>query len=199
VAANLSQARALETIALFDPEGAEQHLAAFGQYNELVEQKLCGPPGCTANSFLEITNQASQNSQIAQQVSDAALDEQDRLGLPRTPLVGNVNFTGQAAAYEELRTAYLAWMTTHEQLESQVTSGDTAGATATSTGQSAASFAQVVQKVEVANQVARSEFERIWQRVYTVTGLNQGLALLFPLGGLLAAWGLWQRRNELFA
>ena len=43
LSALLSQGRALESIAIFDPRGAQGHLASFDQYNQLVEQKLCGP------------------------------------------------------------------------------------------------------------------------------------------------------------
>ncbi|HYO50536.1 MAG TPA: hypothetical protein VEW94_11860 [Chloroflexia bacterium] len=193
VSANLSQARALESIAIFDPEQSALHLASFDQYNDLVEQRLCGPRDCTANTFV------SSQDRIAPAVIEAALNEQGLLGLPRTPLVANVNFAGQAAAYEQLRTDYRAWLDAHSQLETQVRAGDIAAASATSAGESAATFAKVVESINSANRVARAEYDKIWQRVYTVSTLNQGLAILFPLSGLFAAWGLWRRRSELYA
>lgn len=188
----LSQGRALESIAIFDSKNAAQHLNDFDQYNMLVEQKLCGPRDCTNKSFLLGLDT------IAGDVKKAAEDEQSRLGLPRVPLVANVIFTGQAAAYEQFRQDYRAWLDAHNQLAGQVKAGQLQVASATSTGQSADAFAKVVSSANAAGQVARNEYEKIWQGVYRTTGVNQALALAFPLMGLLAAFGVWQRRNELF-
>jgi len=165
----LSQGRALESIAIFDSKDAATHLSDFDQYNATVEQTLCGPVNCSQQAFL------SGNDTIAPNVRDAALAEQTRLGLPHPPLVANVNFPGQ------------------------VTSGQLQAASTTSTGESAPAFAKAVQSANAAGQVARNKYDNIWQGVYFTTGLNQALALLFPLLGLLAAWGIWQRRTELFA
>jgi hypothetical protein len=193
MAALLSQGRALESIAIFDSKDATTHLNDFDQYNATVEQTLCGPVNCSKQGFL------SGSDTIDQTVRDAALAEQARLGLPHPPLVANVNFPGQAGAYEQFRTDYRAWLDSHQKLASQVTSGQLQAASATSTGESAPAFAKAVQSANAAGQVARDQYDKIWKGVYFATGLNQALAIVFPLLGLLAAWGIWQRRSELFA
>src|SRR5207237_10793124 len=112
---------------------------SFNQYNSLVEQKLCGPANCTAQGFLSGSDTINPN------VKTAALGEQSRLGLPRPPLVANVNFPGQAAAYEQFRVNYRAWLNEHQKLAGQVTAGQLDAASATSTGESASDFAKLVQ------------------------------------------------------
>jgi hypothetical protein len=193
LSALLSQGRALDSIVIFDPDQANAHLASFDQYNALVEQRLCGPRDCTAQPFLSGTDT------VAQAVKEAAEDEKDKLGLPHNPLIANVFFPGQATRYERLRADYRSWLDAHRQLETQVRAGQLEAAAATSTGASAASFSQLEASAADAVQVARSQFDRIWQSVYFNTGLGQILAVLFPLSGLLAAWGLLRRRGELFA
>src|SRR5207237_1126612 len=66
----LSQGRALESIAIFDPKESALHLDSFNQYNSLVEQKLCGPANCTAQGFLSGSDTINPN------VKTAALGEQ---------------------------------------------------------------------------------------------------------------------------
>lgn len=195
MAALLSQGRALESIAIFDPKQSATHLDSFDQYNALVEQKLCGPRDCSAAQF----TQFSGDDTISPEVVDAAKGEQDRLGLPHPPLVANVHFKGQAAAYEQFRLDYRAWLDAHEQLATQVTAGQLQVASDTSAGASATAFAKVAESATAAGNLARSEYDKIWQGVYLTTGVNQGLALVFPVLGLLAAWGVWQRRSQLFA
>lgn len=194
MSANMSQARALESIAIFDPEQSSTHLNSFEQYNALVEQRLCGPRDCTNTSFPAGGN----GEQIDAGVVDRALNEQSLLGLPRPPLVANVAFPGQAAAYEQLRSDYRAWLDTHSRLASQVQAQDLAGASATSTGDSAAAFSKAVESANAAAGIARAEFDNIWRGVYLTTGVNRALAFAFLAAGLIAAWGLWARRSELF-
>ncbi|HET9495255.1 MAG TPA: hypothetical protein VFR15_13585, partial [Chloroflexia bacterium] len=194
MSANMSQARALESIAIFDPEQSERHLNSFEQYHALVEQRLCGPRDCTLNSFLA----AGNSERIDETVAERASEEQSLLGLPRPPLVANVAFPGQAPAYEQLRTDYRAWLDAHGTLADQVRGGDLGGASATSSGQSVTAFDKAVQSANSAAQVARAEFDKIWQGVYLTTGINRALAFAFLLAGLAAAWGIWARRSELF-
>lgn len=192
-AALLSQQRALDSILVFDPQNTDRYLADFDQYHVLVEQRLCGPRDCTANSFL------SGDDTISTTVEEAALEEQSKLGLPHNPLVANVYFPGQAAAYERLRQTYREWLIAHETIVDVVRAGQRENATAISTGESAQAFARLKEHTDSATGIARAEFDSIWQRNYTLTGLASGFALIFPIGGTLAAWGLWQRRNELLS
>jgi uncharacterized protein (TIGR03382 family) len=67
-----------------------------------------------------------------------------------------------------------------------------------STGSAATNFAAVVKAADAVRDTARTRFDDIWQTVYFTSTLDQGLALAFPAAGLLAAWGLWRRRTELF-
>jgi hypothetical protein len=194
MSANMSQARALESIAIFDPEQSATHLNSFDQYHTLVEQRLCGPRDCTVNTFIA----AGNSERIDEQVAERALEEQSLLGLPRPPLVANVAFSGQAPAYEQLRTDYRAWLDAHGVLAEQVRAGDLGGASATSSGSSVNAFDKAVQSANSSAVVARTEFNKIWQGVYLTTGINRALAFAFLLAGLAAAWGIWARRSELF-
>jgi hypothetical protein len=193
LAANISQARALQSIAIFDPNNSAAHLASFDQYNLLVEQKLCGPRDCTANTFL------SGDNQVAPAVREAAVNEQGLLGLPKLPLIANVNFINQANRYEELRFAYRDWLNVHAQLKSQIEAGQLQAAAETSAISSAGAYGHLVETINAAGQVSRNEFAAIWQGHYRTTTYNQALALVFPLAGALAALGLYRRRSELYA
>lgn len=191
LAALLSQERALDSIIVFDPQGTERHLTDFEQYHTLVEQRLCGPRDCTANSFL------SGDDTVSGSTGEAALQEQSKLGLPHTPLVANVHFRGQANEYEKLRQTYRDWLAAHEKIATQVKAGQRTAAADISTGESADAFSRLKASSDTATAIARSEFDIIWKRNYTLAGLGQALALIFPASGALAAWGLWQRRKEL--
>lgn len=191
LAALLSQQRALDSIIVFDPGELDRRLADFDQYHTLAEQRLCGPRDCSRNTFL------SGGDQVSSFVVEAALEEQSRLGLPRQPLVATVYFRGQANAYEQIRLAYRDWLAAHETLVEHVRANRMAEAAAASSGESATAYELLRQRAANATQIARNEFNAIWQRVYTLTGLGQALSLTFPLAGALAAWGLWRRRSEL--
>ncbi|MEO5953917.1 MAG: hypothetical protein ABIQ44_15750, partial [Chloroflexia bacterium] len=102
-------------------------------------------------------------------------------------------------AYEQLRADYVAWLGVHKTLAQEVTDKQLPQASQISAGESSQRFAQVVASVASAGQVARGEYDKIWQGVYQTTGINQVLALLFPIMGLVGAWGVWQRRSQLFA
>ena len=95
------------------------------------------------------------------------------------------------------RTGYSDWLAAHETLVEHVRANRMPEAAAASSGESATAYAQLQQRAAEATQIARNEFNGIWQRVYTLTGLGQVLALTFPLAGALAAWGLSRRRGEL--
>lgn len=189
----LSQGRALESIAIFDPQGAPGHLASFDQYNALVEQQLCGPRDCAGNTFL------SGQDRISSEVEQVARDEQDKLGLARLPLVANVHFAGQADQLEALRTSYRGWLDTHGQLAQQVSASQQGAARDLNTGALAQRFSEVVKNINALTGIARAEFNNIWQRVYSLSILFQLLALTFPFAGIVAALGIWRRRSELFA
>ncbi len=195
LAALLSQGRALENIAIFDSNNATTHFQSFDDYNTLVEQHLCGPVGCTkASAFTS----GSASDAIAYSVVQDALNEQDKLGLPRAPLVANTHFAGQAQGLERVRQDYQAWITDHATIRQQVTAKQITQAADTSTGQSDPAFLQLIQSTDAVRGIARAQFDQIWQRVYAISLANQALALLFPLAGIVAAWGIWQRRRELF-
>ncbi|MGI8587734.1 MAG: hypothetical protein ACR2M0_08625 [Chloroflexia bacterium] len=205
----LAQERALESIAIFDSENAAKPGGSFEQYAQyafLVDQTLCGPAQCALSDTTFLS--APSSDAIADDVKKAALDEQNRLGLPRVPLVANVHFPNEAAQFDQLRQDYQAWQSVHNnQLAAQVTAGQKDAAAATSTGPAAAAYATVIQDAANVGGTARTEFDRIARRWTSVQGgsglpislINEALALLFPFAGLLAALGLWRRRSELFA
>jgi hypothetical protein len=190
----LSQGRALESIAIFDPDHAATHFQSFDDYHLLVEQKLCGPPGCTRTSFTG----DSESDFLDYQVVSTALNEQDKLGLPRAPLIANTHFDGQARGLERVRAAYQSWLADHATIQQQLAAQQIPAAAQTSVTQSDPAFLQLTQEADAVRAIARTQFDQIWQRVYAISLANQALALLFPLAGIVAAWGIWQRRRELF-
>src|SRR5690349_4763757 len=118
LAALLSQGRALENIAIFDSANAPTHFQSFDDYNLLVEQKLCGPVGCTKTAF--VSSPEFEPDLLDYRVVSAALNEQDKLGLPRAPLVANTHFAGQGAGLEKVRQDYQAWIADHATIRQQV-------------------------------------------------------------------------------
>ncbi len=192
LAALMSQERALESIAIFDPTHAATRLTSFDQYNFLVEQTLCGDSGCTATPFLDASGNVDPG------VLQTALTGQVKFGLPRAPLIANVHFAGQAQAYETLRADYRKWLQLHGQLASDLQQNQPAAARDLSTGALDQAFTQVVADADALRQIARTPFDQIASNVATNSTLAQNAAALFPLAGLLGAWGVWRRRSELF-
>ena len=88
-----------------------------------------------------------------------------------------------------MRQDYLAWIADHATIKQQVTENQIPQATQTSVGQSDPAFLQLTQDTNTMRAIARAKFDEIWQRVYTISLANQALALLFPLAGIVAAWG----------
>ena len=132
------------------------------------------------------------------QVTDVG--DQTRIERPNAPpvIISYPKATG-LAAYEQFRNDYRTWLTSHDKLAQQVRASQTGQASQTSTGESAQAFSRAVASADAAGAIARSEYDKIWKGVYTTTGINQLLWLAFPLMGLVAAIGVWQRRSQLFA
>jgi hypothetical protein len=195
----MNQARALENVAVFDNAHAADHLADFNNYAFLINQKLCGVAGvqnCTAKTFLNSAGRlddAGDDSVVALGVA-----ANSGAGVP-PPIIANIHFLHQPELLEALRKAYLDWLTTHEELATDLRDGkDVNAARQLSSTTSAQKFEAVLNAAGNFNVDTRDEFTTIWKRVYTESTLGQGLALAFPLAGLLAAWGLARRRSELF-
>ena len=84
VEALLTQAEALESMAIFNPEGAQNFLSDADEYLFLLEQQLCGEPQphCTDTPFVG-------GGQITQGALEIATEGQGKYGLPRAPLVAS--------------------------------------------------------------------------------------------------------------
>ena len=122
--------------------------------------------------------------------AQAALDAQAKFGLPRTPLIANVHFPGQAAEFEALRQAYRTWLDQHRNvLAKDLAAGQADAASALSTGSAETNFAAVVKAADAVRATARSRFDDIWQNVYFTSTLDQGLALALPRGGSAGGLG----------
>lgn len=191
----MNQARALENVAVFDNANAATHLADFNNYAFLINQKLCGVAGvqnCTTTPFGNLDSADDPNSPIALGVA-----ANSGAGVP-PPIIANIHFVHQPQLLETLRKAYLDWLTTHEELATDLNTKNVNAARQLSSTTSAQKFEAVLNAAGNFNVDTRDEFTVIWQRVYTESTLGQGLALVFPLAGLLAAWGLARRRSELF-
>ncbi len=190
----LNQARALENVAVFDNANAAGHLTDFDNYALLINQKLCGvisAPNCSARTFLKTPGQ------IADDVISAGTAATGGAGVP-PPLIANVHFAQQPDLLENLRLNYQGWISTHAQLAELLRAKNVDAARQLSNTTDLARFNSILDQTTAFNTATRSEFDRIWQRVYNESTLGQWLAPLFPFAGLLAAYGLARRRSELF-
>ena len=190
----LNQARALENVAVFDNANAPTHLADFDNYALLINQKLCGvisSPVCSAQTFLKAPGQ------VADDVISAGTAATGGAGVP-PPLIANINFPQQPQLLEDLRLNYRGWISTHAQLADLLRAKNVDAARQLSNTTNSARYNTILDQATRFNSETRSQFDRIWQRVYNESTLGEFLALIFPAAGLLAAYGLARRRSELF-
>jgi len=187
----LSQEKALQSIAIFDPAAAGSHFNEFDDYNLQFEQGLCGAADCSRTGFLAGTD-------VAATVKSTALDNQDRFGLPRTPLIANVHFAGEARALESARAHYQNFLRIDRDLRAQVQSGNTATSVATNDGVSRTEFSATAQQLDSASGAARTVYDRIRHSVVDAASIGAWLAAGEIAAALLLVRGLWRRRQELY-
>lgn len=194
VEALLTQAEALESMAVFDPAQAPSFLSDAEEYLQQAQQQLCGEfsPRCTETSFL-------LGDRISQVVVDSALNGQSKYGLPRTPLVASAfeRFTGEPQALEGLRAAMQRYIAANDVLREELAGGTQASAAQQTESDDA--YAAALEASEQERAIARREFDSIYSIVTNTMEWNRWLALLFTGLAALGFWGLRRRREALFA
>jgi hypothetical protein len=198
VKALATQADALESIALFaaannQADVAQTTLRDYDQYIFLLEQQLCGERDCWQQVFVPTSSQTIDPAVIA-----AAEAGESKYGLPRTPLIANVHFQGEAQALETLRQHLSGYLAANEQLQVAIQANDLNQATILNRGVSAESLANLLEAANQERDIARAQFDQIWNRVRDQMELNLWLTLLFMAVAGLGAWGLLERRRSLF-
>ncbi|MGB0386576.1 MAG: hypothetical protein ACPGWR_17340 [Ardenticatenaceae bacterium] len=196
VEALLTQADALESIAIFDPEQANQFLSDADEYLFLLEQRLCGDLDCTNESFLN-------GSDIAEKVNGAAEDGKGKYGLPYDPLVSNAydnNFAEEPNTLEALRVEIQSYREANDWLQEELK--EATGNTIVPPEQrqnSTEAYRAALQATKTERDIARAEFNGIYTLVTTAMELNRVLALGFIALSALGSWGIRRRRKALFA
>lgn len=192
VEAFLTQAEALESMAIFDPVRANEFLSDADEYLFLLEQRLCGELACTDKPFLS-------GSDIADEVNRAAEHGKSKYGLPYDPLVANAynnNFEQEPEALEELRGAIALYRNANDWLQDELAVGTTVSPEQRQNSTEAYDLALKATQAE--REIARREFNNIYNLVTTMMETNRVLALLFAALALLGAWGIRRRRKGLF-
>jgi len=195
VEAYLTQAEALESMAIFDPNPGHkaQFLNDADEYLFLLEQRLCGELACTDSTFLD-------GSVISQNASDAANAGKGKYGLPYDPLVLNAkenqlkgnDFPGEASTLEELRGAIQLYRKANDWLQSDSAVPPEQRQNSTEAYQLALDMTAEEQKI------ARTEFTNIYDLVTLMMIANHLLVFLFAGLAALGAWGIRRRRKGLF-
>ena len=186
-AALLTQARALQSMALFAPEERDRFLSDADEYLFLVEQQLCGERACTDDSFL------MGEALIAIEAREAALEGQQTYGLPRAPLVATAyenRFPGEATHLEQLRLA-IAEM---RDVQVELRAGNTDPAVQQ---QSQSAYTPAIAAVDNLVTDVRALYDRLYDETTTLMTVNRVLAVLFLGLALLGAWGIQWRRSAL--
>jgi hypothetical protein len=192
VEALLTQAAALESMAVFLPEQAPLFLRDADEYLFLAEQQLCGERTCTDEPFVS-------GDAIRFEAREAALEGQQTYGLPRMPLVAAAyinRFPGEAAALEALRVAVQAYRGHHEQLATTVTTA--AGVPAGWEQEREQAYQAALRESGRVREIARGRFDWIYETVTLSMGVNRWLAFAFTALAVLGFWGLRRRREALF-
>ncbi len=193
VEAYLTQAEALESMAIFDPTRKAEFLNDANEYLFLLEQRLCGELACTDESFLD-GFVISNNATIA---ADAG---KGKYGLPYDPLILNAKgngFAGEASTLEELRDGISLYRGANEWLQEELATGSSASLEQRQSSTEA--YNLVLDAAQKERKIARNEFNRIYDSVTLMMLLNHGLVFLFTALAALGAWGIRRRRKGLFS
>jgi hypothetical protein len=200
VDANL--ANRAESSALLDVSHTEAWIQTFNEASMLIELRLCGVPGCTAQPFFKAGTTDTVDPLIEQQARAISPDNSARIG-GVIPLIGNVTFAGEVATLEHARQMYLSYQQAHKQLQQYLAAGDLAGAvefnTGSAIGQSEAAFQAFVDAISQERAINRVVFDVVWMeqsvllpRHQIVLGVMGYLLVIVLVGG-----GMWHRFREL--
>ncbi|MBA3530350.1 MAG: hypothetical protein H0T73_00315 [Ardenticatenales bacterium] len=188
VEALLTQTDAMENMAIFDRGQATGFLRDADQYLFLLEQQLCGELACTDTPF---NNGGSMRSDVI----ETAQRGQSKYSLPRTPLVANATFEGEAQALEELRGAIQRFRQANDRLGQDLSAGNASEEYRTA---SEGAYKAAREAARKERGIVRDRFETIHENVTTTMEINRWLAFAFTALSLLGFWGLRRRREALF-
>lgn len=191
VEAYVTQAEALESMAIFAPEQSEAFLRDSQEYLFLAEQRLCGELNCTDTNF--------GGDAITFEVSQAATDGQSKYGLPDAPLVANAfnnDFDGEGIALTNLGGAIRDYRLANATLINELA----AGQSASNDQRTASRTSYEAMKTAVGNEqtIVRTAFNSIYETVTNWMEVNLWLTVLFTVAAILGAFGLRRRRMSLF-
>ncbi|MCB0077364.1 MAG: hypothetical protein KDD73_08040 [Anaerolineales bacterium] len=181
----LTQAQALQSMALFAPESQEPFLSDADEYLFLVEQQLCGDRNCTDRPFLDSAGTVSRETK------QIAREGQQTYGLPRAPLVDYADqrrFPAQAATLDSLRQSVADMRRVQRALQG----GDLAAAP-----QGRRAYAVAIDQASALTSEVRTLYDQLYDNATLMMGANRALTLLFIVLALLGAWGIQRRRTAL--
>ena len=195
-------ANCAESSALLDVSHSEDWIRKFNEASMLIELRLCGAPGCTAQPFLRAGTTDTADPLIEQKARAISPDNSTRIG-GVIPMIGNVTFAGEAATLERARQMYLSYQQAHAQLQQYLMAGDLARAvdfnTSSEVGQSEATFQAFVDAISQERTINRVVFDAVWMEQSVLLPRHQ--IVLGVMGYLLMialiAGGMWHRFREL--
>jgi hypothetical protein len=188
VAAN--QANRAESSAIIDQERSGAWYQQFDDDMKSVELRLCGAPGCTANSFVEAGSAATPSTAAVTSARTISAENSAAIdGI--TPLMGNINFPGEAAVLEKARLAYLDYIATDVTLRQDISAGNIDDAitlnTDTSPGTSEEAFNRFVKAMDELRTINSQVFNDIWNEQRDALPRNQAV---YGIIGYLLVMGL---------
>lgn len=191
VEAYVTQAEALESMAIFAPEQSDSFLRDSQEYLFLAEQRLCGELACTDSNL--------GGEFITNEVASLALAGQSKYGLPDAPLVANANtndFEGEGTALTNLGNAIRQYRLANANLIDELGAGQSASIEQRTASRNA--YEAMKTSVGDEQNIVREAFNSIYATVTDWMELNLWLTLLFTVAAILGAFGLRRRRLSLF-
>jgi len=169
----------------------------FDQNDALVEQALCGYAGCVNQPFLWLDN-PNINSQIVY-LANLKLPHDSNTTVPVVPLVANVTYSGEPQAIENIRLAYLDYVTYDSQIRYEVALNLIPQAIILDTGFAGVGFNAFTDAVNTEQQIKADQFDRIWHDIQNTLPTHEILFGIFGYGiaFLCLCVGVYQRYREL--
>jgi hypothetical protein len=184
----VTQAEALESMAIFAPEQSESFLNDSQEYLFLAEQRLCGELACTDTSF--------GGDIIDSRVVSNANAGQSKYGLPDSPLVSNADFEGEGIALTRIGGAIRDYRLANANLINEIAGGQPASNEQRIASRTA--YEAMTKAVEEEELIVRSAFDSTYITVTDWMEINLWLTALFTVVAILGAFGLRRRRMSLF-
>lgn len=199
VLAIANQANSAANGSVIDPTNAAYWQSSFDANKNSVELRLCGQPGCLANSFTSSADVA--NPAVVAAATEITQANQSAIGVK--PLMANITFAGESQAIENARRAFVDYLNIDAKLRGLIKANNLDDAstlvTGTDPGQSAEAFNRFTQSIELERQINRDVFDNIWN---TTRDALVSHKLLFGFAGyvlvmILIVVGVLHRFREL--